>query len=54
MCIFNSFQKHIQIDFSKCIYLQNTDGGDSDSEAEQEKIDELETYLKEYDNEFKE
>ena len=28
--------------------------GDSDSEAEQEQIDELETYLKEYDPEFKE
>ncbi|ELT93653.1 hypothetical protein CAPTEDRAFT_223173 [Capitella teleta] len=31
----------------------NKDAGDSDSEAEQDKLDELETMLKEYDDEFK-
>lgn len=34
--------------------MQNKDAGDSDSEAEQEKLDELETMLREYDEEFKE
>lgn len=33
---------------------QNKDAGDSDSEAEQEKLEELESYLKEFDPEFKE
>ena len=36
------------------VNFQNRDAGDSDSEAEQEKLDELETLMKEYDPEFTE
>ena len=31
---------------------QNKDGGDSDSESEADKLDELESYLREYDPQF--
>ena len=34
------------------LFCKNKEGGDSDSEAEQEKIEELETLLREYDPEF--
>ena len=33
-------------------FFQNKEGGDSDSEDEKEKLEELETMLREYDPEF--
>ena len=35
-----------------CLFFQNKDAGDSDSEAEQEKLSELEQILRDFDPKF--
>ena len=35
-----------------CVFMQSKDAGDSDSEAEQEKLSELEQILRDFDPKF--